>query len=342
MCQDLSAHGFTDSTDKSFYIRGIRVYPCPPPSFLSLELPIILREWRTCYTACMADALSFATQLALQTGKLLLEHFSVSGTSAHLKADHTVVTDADLAADRSISQAIRESFPNDLILSEELQPAHPQHPLPGKSPVQSVHNGNEGTDNPAASPAERAVWIVDPLDGTTNFSLGLHYWGVSIARLVDGWPETAALYFPVIQELYTAERQGGARLNGEQLQVKAPSKDQPMAFFSCCSRTHRYYDVRVRYKTRILGSAAYNLCSVARGIAVMGFDATPKIWDIAGGWLVVSEAGGVVETLDGSRPFPLSSAEDYSQRKFPTLAAATPRLVSLGREQITPKGRTPA
>ena len=115
-----------------------------------------------------------------------------------------------------------------------------------------------------------------------------------------------------------------------------------MAFFSCCSRTHRYYDVRVRYKARILGSAAYNLCTVARGVAVMGFEAPPKIWDIAGGWLVVSEAGGVVETLDGSRPFPLSSAEDYSQRKFPTLAAATQRLASLGREQITPKGRKPA
>jgi myo-inositol-1(or 4)-monophosphatase len=291
----------------------------------------------------MADALSFATQLALQTGNLLLEHFSASGTLAHLKADHTVVTEADLAADRSISRAIRESFPADLILSEELQPAHPHHLQSGngdQSPPGSAHGENEGRENQAASPVEQAVWIVDPLDGTTNFSLGLHYWGVSIARLVNGWPETAALYFPLIQELYTAERQGGARLNGEQIQVKAPSKDQPMAFFSCCSRTHRYYDVQVRYKTRILGSAAYNLCTVARGVAVMGFDATPKIWDIAAAWLVVSEAGGVIETLDGSRPFPLSSAEDYSQKKFPTLSAATQQLASLGREQITPRGRT--
>jgi myo-inositol-1(or 4)-monophosphatase len=267
----------------------------------------------------MLDALSFATQLALQSGELLLEYFSPSGTPARLKADHSVVTAADLAADRSISQAIRASFPGDLILSEELQPAHPQGVKPGGL---------------GESPA---VWIVDPLDGSTNFSLGLHYWGVSIARLVNGWPESAALCFPAVHELYTAQRQGGAHLNDERLQVKPPREDQPMAFFSCCSRTHRLYDVQVRYKTRILGSAAYNLCSVARGSALLSFDATPKIWDLAAAWLVVAEAGGVVQTLDRSAPFPLNADEDYSGKKFPTLAAATPELARLGQKQIKPK-----
>jgi myo-inositol-1(or 4)-monophosphatase len=257
------------------------------------------------------DTLSFTTDLARQTGLLLLEYFSPLGIKASFKSDHTVVTAADLAADKLITSAIQKNFPNDTLLSEELHP----------------EIGDETT----------AVWVIDPLDGTTNFSLGMHYWGSSIARLIDGWPEVAALYFPLLDEMYTAKKGHGATFNGKTLQIKTQDKSQPTSFFSCCSRSLRQYDIKVRYKTRILGSAAYTMCALARGSAILGIESTPKIWDIAGGWLVVQEAGGVIETLDGSKPFPINTRQDYGEIDYPTLIAATTQLAEKARSQIRPK-----
>jgi myo-inositol-1(or 4)-monophosphatase len=255
--------------------------------------------------------LQFATELARQAGELIMSYFSLSGSQTDLKQDRTVVTEADFEADRFIAEKIRERYPGEALVSEEIQP---------------VLNG-----------AGKAVWIVDPLDGTTNFSLGLQLWGISIAHLVEGQPSTGVLFFPALDELYTAETGAGARLNGEPIQARPPVPGQPAAFFSCCSRTHRRYEVNVRYKTRILGSAAYTFCSVARGMAILGFEATPKIWDISAGWLLVQEAGGIVETLDGSLPFPPISGFDYRTQNYPTIAAANQDLLAQAREQIRPR-----
>ncbi len=251
--------------------------------------------------------------MAQQAGALLQERFSLRGNRASLKPDRTVVTEADSLADRLIAQAIQERFPQDILLSEELHPVY------------------------YSKPSSR-VWVVDPLDGTVNFSLGLPIWGVSVACLVEGFPEIGVLYFPMLGELYTCQRGKGAFFNSEALHIPPPDQNKPVSFFSCCSRTHRRYQVSVRYKTRILGSAAYTFCLVARGAAILGFEATPKIWDIASGWLLVTEAGGVVETLDGTQPFPLVPNIDYSQRPYPTLSAATGEVLSQARTQIIPLG----
>jgi myo-inositol-1(or 4)-monophosphatase len=269
----------------------------------------------------METPLVFATQLAQRVGKLLIEYYTEATFETRIKPDRTVVTEVDLIADRLIAQAVQERFPNDAILSEELQPAYGAYP-------------SSGLPDTGAIPA---LWVVDPIDGTTNFSLGLFYWGVVIARLVDGWPETGVMYFPLIDELYTAQRGEGAFYNGEPLQVQPPNPHNPATFFSCCSRTHRRYQVSVPYKMRILGSAAYSMCCVARSVALLSFEATPKIWDIAAGWLLVSEAGGVVETLDGSRPFPLQLGIEYAHQSYPTLCAATPQIAAKAHLQIVPK-----
>ena len=147
----------------------------------------------------MSGPLQFATELARKTGELLLEYFHPAGSETRLKFDHSVVTEADLAADRLVEQAVRETYPQDLLLSEELHPS--------LSPGQ-----------------QRAVWVVDPLDGTTNFSLGLPIWGVSIARVVNGMPETSAIYFPLLDELYSAQAGMGAFWNGKRLQVQPLDK----------------------------------------------------------------------------------------------------------------------
>ncbi len=262
----------------------------------------------------MDDPLVFAEQTARKAGELLLEFFNPNGTRTRSKADQSVVTEADLASDRWIYAQIHENFPAETVLSEELH-----------------------TELAGGSKTCPAVWVVDPLDGTTNFSLGLHYWGILIARLEDGFPSIAALYFPLLDEMYTAQKDMGARLNGQQMHTKPPERSQTASFFSCCSRTFQNYDVSVPYKTRILGSAAYTFCCVARGAAVLGFEATAKVWDIAGAWLVAAEAGATVETLDGSAAFPLSSGVNYSQRSFPCLVASAPRVAQRARQQILPR-----
>ena len=254
--------------------------------------------------------LSFATNLAKEAGTLLKERFHRQDLVSELKSDNSLITEADLAADRLIRHTIQKEYPNDGILSEE-----------------------EGTTYPDGY---THIWVIDPLDGTTNFSLGLHYWGVSITRLDNGNPELTAVYFPIVDELFIAQRGQGAFLNGEPLQIKDPQINSPNSFFACCSRTYKHYQVNLPYKTRTLGSAVYHLCTVAKSAAIIAFEATPKLWDIAGGWLIVEEAGGSVQTLTGEAPFPTQPGYKYENKAFPTLAAATPKLTQLARERIVP------
>ena len=112
----------------------------------------------------MTDPLTFAAQLAQETGQLLLQYYQSPDTRSQLKPDKTIITEADLAADQHIAKAIQTQFPDDHILSEENNTTYTGH----------------------------ITWVIDPLDGTSNFALGVHYWGVSIARIVDGWPDIAA------------------------------------------------------------------------------------------------------------------------------------------------------
>ncbi len=184
-----------------------------------------------------------------------------------------------------------------------------------------------------------AVWIVDPLDGTTNFSLGLHVWGVLITRLQASQPEMTVHYFPLLDELYAAQHGQGAWLNGNPIHTRPPDPDRPYGFFACCSRTHRRYQISIPYKPRILGSAAYTFCMLARGTALIGLEVTPKIWDIAGAWLLIQEAGGCIQPLEGSAPFPIGAEIAYNQANFPTLGTATPELMEFARTKISPKHR---
>jgi myo-inositol-1(or 4)-monophosphatase len=263
----------------------------------------------------MDAILEFAVGLARDAGRFLLEKYRSGEWDARLKNDRSVVTSADIAADRLISQAIQTHFPDDQLLSEELRP-------------ETLQTGAD---------AGGALWVIDPLDGTTNFSLGLPHWGVLIARLEDGQPHTAAAYFPVLDELFTARRGVGAWLNGRPLVIRPDDPQHPLTFFACCSRTYRRYQVDLPYKTRILGSAAYTLCAVARGLAIIGFESTTKIWDLAAAWLVLSEAGGVVAAIQDPQPFPLQSSTDYSRQNFAVLAAASRETAEQGRRSITPK-----
>lgn len=254
-----------------------------------------------------SNRLAAAKDAAIMTGKMLLDQFQNGNRTGSLKADQTLVTKADEAADRMIQDMILGEFPNDQILSEE---------------------GN------TTYPDSKNVWVIDPLDGTVNFSQGLGYWGVSIAHLENGIPKNTALYFPVIDELFTAVQGKGAMLNGKILQVSTDFDEDLFPLFVHCSRMGERYHSSLPYKKRSLGSAAYQLCLIANNTAILGFESTPRIWDFAGSWLVVLEAGGLIESLDEVQPFPAQIGKDYHRTSYPIAAAISPAVMEKARKHI--------
>lgn len=252
--------------------------------------------------------IEFATHLTRRVGKLLLEYFQKGQLFVQRKKDHTFVTQADLAADELIHTEIQKNFSHDFILSEEVSPT-----------FQSTSKWG---------------WIIDPLDGTTNFALGLHYWGVLISRIENGYPAFTVQYFPALEEFYQAQLGEPSRLNDRIIHVEESNNDQRTSFFSCCSRATRKYEIHLQYKMRILGSAGYSMASVARGAARIAFDAQAKIWDIAGAWLLVPQAGGVIAPLNGSSPFPIQGGVDYSSQDYAILAAVSPQYLKEGMDKI--------
>jgi len=248
-----------------------------------------------------------AKSAALLTGKMLLEQFHSGDRKGSLKGDRTLVTKADKAADQMLQDLILGEFPDDQILSEERETIFP--------------------DN-------KHVWIIDPLDGTVNFSQGLGYWGVSIAHLENGIPQTAALYFPIVDELYTAVRGGGAEYNGKPLQVSGNFDEDLFPIFVHCSRMEERYRDDLPYKKRSLGSAAYHLCLIAKNTAILGFESTPRIWDFSGSWLIVKEAGGEIESISETQPFPAQPGTDYHNVSFPVAAAVSKEMLDKAKSSI--------
>lgn len=255
------------------------------------------------------DRLSAAVEAAILTGKELLTFFSEGGNGGEIKADHTLVTRADHRADQIIQDHLLEHFPGDAILSEEGSTVYPQ---------------------------TKHVWIIDPLDGTVNFSRGLHYWGISIAHLVDGQPQTGAVYFPLSDELFTATNGNGAHLNGNPLTFQEnPGKDL-FPLFVHCSRMHQRYAVKMKYKKRSLGAAAYHLCLVAKNTAILALESTPRIWDFAASWLIIEEAGAAIKSLGVEEPFPAQPGLDYGKRPYPILAARNAAILEEAAARIKP------
>jgi myo-inositol-1(or 4)-monophosphatase len=130
----------------------------------------------------------------------------------------------------------------------------------------------------------------------------------------------------------------GAWLNGQPLAVPPPGELHPNQFFITDARGYRSLDVSVLFKARLLGSAAYDLAAVAAGVAVAALETLPKIWDIAGVWLVIDEAVGVIAPLvEGPPVFPLQPRVDYVDRVFPVLAASNSEIWQLMKSGIQVK-----
>jgi myo-inositol-1(or 4)-monophosphatase len=228
-----------------------------------------------------AAELAVAAAAARAAGQVLRE-YREGGFAVREKADRTLVTDADLAAEAAILGHLRGAFPADALLAEESAPE---------------------------TAPEGRCWIVDPLDGTTNFSRGLPQFCVSIALWEDGAPVVAALYLPVLDELFTATADGAARLNGRELRVSATeqlSEAMVNVYFDRRDGLEEGLRVFARVaracegRVKVMGSTAALLCYVAAGRLDAFVRTTTRIWDFAAGALVLERAGGRVTDFGGA------------------------------------------
>ena len=159
--------------------------------------------------------------------------------------------------------------------------------------------------------AHRDVWVIDPIDGTANYARGIESCCISVALARDGEPVLGVVYSPWRGELYTAEKGCGAFCNGAPIHVSARPFEQGLLFTALCiyrkelSRacSDIIYDLYMDCNdVRRTGSAAVELCLVAAGKAELYFEIRLMPWDFAAASLILREAGGSVQTFDGSFP----------------------------------------
>jgi len=221
-----------------------------------------------------------AVGAAEEAGAILLERFGKA--KVEYKGEIDLVTDADRASEKRIIEIISEAFPEHGIYAEE--------------------------SGERASKAQ-VRWLVDPIDGTTNYAHGFPLFAVSIAVEVEGQIVVGVVYNPVYQEKYTAIRGRGAWLNGERIRVSATAElDKSMLVTgfpyhvrtSADNNMDHFINFTMRSRAvRRLGSAALDLAYVARGALEGYWEAHLNPWDLAAGWLLVEEAGGKVTDLRG-------------------------------------------
>lgn len=238
---------------------------------------------------------------------VLLERSGGYRTSA--KFDGTPVTATDLLADERLTAAIADAFPQHDVLSEE---------------ATTTWSGNEWT------------WVIDPIDGTSNFAAGLPYWAVSVALAHDGHPVYGCVAAPGLGERFVGFRGAGAHRIDDtgrrtSLAVRAPvdfrngrNKHVPIAVSAGTIR--RSHGTKVRLNPRIMGAWALDLALVAAGRLVASYATVPHVWDIAAGSLLVEEAGGCVQTL-GTALLPLRRGMEYATASAPTATGPDPAWV---------------
>jgi myo-inositol-1(or 4)-monophosphatase len=202
------------------------------------------------------------------------------------KGRNDFVSEADRAAERAVIDVIRKHYPDHAIIAEE--------------------SGEQGESD--------YTWVIDPLDGTTNFLHGFPVFCVSVGLLYKGRPEHGAVYDPMRQELFTASRGDGAQLDGRRIRVSGqkilgrallgtgfPFRDANLAVDPYLSMLNKAMSETAGI--RRCGAAALDLCYVAAGRLDAFWETGLSIWDMAAGVIIIREAGGIVSGLDGSENF---------------------------------------
>lgn len=243
----------------------------------------------------MPDALDFAQETARAAGQILCRLYRQHHTVQFKSSDIDVVTEADVASERLIVNAIHQAFPSHRIYSEE-------------------GLGDTHAMSADASP----LWLIDPLDGTVNYAHGYPCWGISLALCTSGYVHLAATYDPLRDEIFTAQRGRGAWCNGEHVRVsKVPEMHRALVATGFAYRRATLQDNNLAEFNAVMprvqgvrrgGAAVLDLAYLACGRLDAYWEMHLKPWDWAAGWLLVEEAGGRVTGLRGE-PWSLASRD---------------------------------
>lgn len=255
----------------------------------------------------MTPTLAQLERLARQAGEVLRAGYE-GEHQVDYKGVIDLVTEVDRQSEDLLLGEIQRLFPGHRIVSEEIGL------IPGAV-------GNQ--------------WYVDPLDGTVNYAHGIPLFSVSIAYAQDGQVTLGAVYDPLRDEMFTAERGKGAWLNGRRLQVSSAAELRrsllvtgfPYDTWSTPRNNLEYFGrfARLTQGVRRLGSAALDLCYLAAGRFDGYWELSLKPWDVAAGGLIAAEAGATVTDLDGG--------PDYLTPPC-SLLAATPLIHGLMLEVL--------
>ncbi len=263
----------------------------------------------------MSDLIEVCEKAARLGGRVLLDWADRFHVKEKGPAD--LVTEADLASQEVIRQFIRESYPAHKFLGEEDRPTPEQ--------IKGI------------LAMEQPVWVVDPLDGTTNYAHRLPHFCVSVAVAHQQEVLAGAVFNPASDECFTAARGNGAFLNGkaiwassvEQLSEALVAMSFPPRFRRESADTDTLLCLLERAQSvRRSGSAALNLCNLAAGRYDAYWARTTSAWDVAAGCCIASEAGATVTALDGSefnltQPAPMVAATEQLSRQLIDLLQLT-------------------
>ncbi len=233
----------------------------------------------------MEPNISDLERLARQAGEILRLGYEQEH-QVDYKGAIDLVTEIDHQSEELVLGEIQRLFPGHQIVSEEIGL------VPGRAGDQ---------------------WFVDPLDGTVNYAHGIPFFSVSIAYAHEGAVTLGAVYDPMRDELFTAERGKGARVNGRNLRASLVTElprcllvtGFPYDAWSNPRNNLEYYGrfAKLTQGVRRLGSAALDLCYVAAGRVDGYWELSIKPWDVAAGGLIASEAGATVTTIDGQADY---------------------------------------
>ena len=228
------------------------------------------------------DYLDVAVEAALLAGRYQRFRFA-SQVAVDMKGDKDLVTEVDRDSERMIVEHLLARFPDHMILAEE-----GEYPRTGSS----------------------LRWIIDPVDGTTNYAHGFPWFCASIALESAGELLAGVIYNPMHDEMFTATKGGGAYLNGRRLHVstRSPLRDTLLGTgfpYDCATDPANNFASFIAFQKaargiRRAGAAALDLAYLAAGRLDGFWELKLKPWDVAAGVLMIREAGGTVSTFDGS------------------------------------------
>jgi myo-inositol-1(or 4)-monophosphatase len=204
------------------------------------------------------------------------------------KADGSLITEADIVMQAALIKALEQHWPGIGVLGEEMSNEEQQAAL---------------------DRAESGTWCIDPLDGTSNFSVGVPYYAVSVALLKDKQVEMGVVYDPSRKECFAAARGQGAWLNNKPLQPQRLSTplSQGVAMIDLkrlpADLASRLAAAPPYSSQRSFGAVALDWCWLADGRCHVYLHGKQKLWDYAAGCLILSEAGGLAVTLQGEDVF---------------------------------------